>query len=293
VALALSQQNNDEEKRGKPFGSCTRSSFRRGRLIRFHQNRMRHYIIICLFVFANSFVGIGNAQPPQQIDSNEQEKTFTRQSLKTFSGNYLLYLPDHYAEQPKQSWPVLLYLHSSDARSTDLQKVKREGLPYVLRTGAKLPFIVVAPLCSPDEWWDSRWSLENLNVLVDELIEKYRVDSRRIYLTGWSMGGAGSWKLANDYSIRFAAVAPISGRTQIKYAAQLRNTPVWAFHGAKDTIVPVSESQKLIDALQNIGGNARLTIFPDTGHDAWQQAYNDPQFYEWLLKYSNKDTPTQ
>ena len=249
---------------------------------------MRHYIFICLFVLVNSFVSVGNAQPPQQINSNEQEETFTRQSLKIFSGSYLLYLPDHYSEEPKQNWPVLLYLHSADARSKSLQKVKQEGLPYVLRTGTKLPFIVVAPLCSPEEWWDSHWSLENLNVLLDELIEKYRVDSRRVYLTGWSMGGAGSWKLANDYSTRFAAVVPISGKTQLKYVAQLRNTPIWVFHGAKDTVVPVSESQKMVDALQNSGGNARLTVFPDTDHEAWQQAYTNPQLYEWLLKQSKK-----
>lgn len=241
----------------------------------------------------NFLVHVGNVQPPQQIDSNEQEETFTRQSLKTFSGKYLLYLPDHYSEQPQQNWPVLLYLHSADARSNDLQKVKQEGLPYVLRMGRKLPFVVVAPLCSPEEWWDSRWSLENLNVLLDELTEKYRVDSKRIYLTGWSMGGAGSWKLSSDYPTRFAAVVPISGRTQLKYVAQLQNMPTWAFHGAKDTVVPVNESQKMIDALQNSGGNARLTIFPDTGHEVWLQAYTDPQLYEWLLKQSKKEAATR
>jgi predicted peptidase len=171
--------------------------------------------------------------------------------------------------------------------------LKQEGLPYILRTGMKLPFVVVAPLCSPEEWWDSHWSLENLNVLLDEVIGKYHVDSRRVYLTGWSMGGAGSWKLASDYPARFAAVVPISGKTQLKYAARLRNMPVWAFHGAKDPVVPVSESQKMTDALQTSGSDARLTIFPDTAHEAWQQAYTDPKLYEWLLKQSTKETAPQ
>ncbi|BCM91994.1 hypothetical protein IAD21_03873 [Abditibacteriota bacterium] len=254
---------------------------------------MRRYLLIFLFILFNFSAGVANAQPPQEIDSHEREATFTRQSLKTFSGSYLLYLPDHYAEQPKQTWPVLLYLHSSDARSQELQKLKQEGLPYVLRTGTKLPFIVVAPLCSPDEWWDSHWSVENVNVLLDEILEKYHVDSRRIYLTGWSMGGAGSWKLASSFPTRFAAIAPISGKSQTKYVAPLRNTPVWAFHGAEDTTVPVNESQKMVDALQSLGGNVQLTIFPNTGHEAWQQVYSNPKFYDWLLKYSTKESEKQ
>lgn len=254
---------------------------------------MKHIVLTCSLLLLPFFVRIVGAQPPIQIESNEKEETFTRRSVKTFSGSYLLYLPDHYSEQPKQNWPVLLYLHSSDARGQDLQKVKQEGIPYVLRTGTKLPFIVVAPLCLPEEWWDSHWSLENVNVLLDELIEKYHVDARRIYLTGWSMGGAGSWKLASDYPARFAAVVPISGKTQLKYVAPLRNMPVWAFHGAEDPVVPVSESQKIVDALQNSGGNARLTIFPDIGHDAWRQVYTDPKLYEWLLKQSKKEDKTQ
>ncbi len=261
----------------------------------YHRNRIRQYIFIFLFVLFNFSVGVAHAQPPQQIDSNEREETFTRKSAITFSGSYLLYLPDHYSEQPPKNWPILLYLHSSDARGQDFQKLKQEGLPYVLRTGTKIPFIVVAPLCSPDEWWDSHWSVENLSALLDEILEKYHGDSRRIYLTGWSMGGAGTWKLASSYPTRFAAIAPISGKSQTKYVVPLRNTPVWAFHGAEDTTVPVVESQKMVDALQNIGGTARLTIFPHTDHEAWPQVYSDPQFYDWLLKYSlptRKDAPS-
>ena len=152
-------------------------------------------------------------------------------------------------------------------------------------------FIVVAPLCPRDEWWDSRWSVENLNVLLDEILQKYRADATRIYLTGWSMGGAGVWRMASDFPVRFAAIAPISGRSQLKYVPQLQGTPVWAFHGAKDSVVPPSESQKMVAALQNKGAVARLTIFPDTNHDAWQQVYRDPQFYEWLLGYSKHKAP--
>ncbi len=254
---------------------------------------MKRFLPLCLFILSFFFVRIAHAQPPDQINSGEQEQTFSRQAVKTFSGKFLLYPPEHYAEKPNQKWPFLLYLHSSDARSNDLQKLRQEGLPYVLRTGTKLPFIVVAPLCPPEEWWDSHWSLENLNVLLDEITEKHRVDTRRIYLTGWSMGGAGAWKLAGEYAPRFAAVAPISGRTQLKYVAPLHDTPIWAFHGADDPVVPASESQKLIDALQKSGGNARLTTFPNTGHDAWRQVYTDPKVFEWMLQQSLEETATR
>lgn len=249
---------------------------------------MNPRIFICFFLIFNFIVYAVDAQPPQQINSNEKEEAFTRKAEKTFSGSYLAYLPTHYSEQPKQTWPLLLYLHSADARGQNLQKVIQEGLPAILRAGTKLPFIVIAPLCSSDEWWDSRWSVENLNVLLDELFEKYSVDTSRVYLTGWSMGGAGAWRLSSDYPKRFAAVAPVCGKAQLKYVEHLRNTPVWAFHGARDMIVPVSESQKMIDALKNIGGEARLTIYPDTDHETWQQTYSDPQFYEWLLEHSTK-----
>jgi predicted peptidase len=185
---------------------------------------------------------------------------------------------------------VLLYLHSYDARSQDLQKLKLEGLPFLLRSGTKLPFVVVAPLCPPDEWWDSRWSVENVKTLIDEILEAYRVDSSRVYLTGRSMGGAGSWRLASEHAARFAAIVPLCGRTQLKYVPSLRNTPVWAFHGEKDTIVPPSESQKMIEALQKSGGEAKLSIFLEMGHEIWHLVYNDSNLYDWLLKYSTKES---
>jgi predicted peptidase len=242
-----------------------------------------------LFILAILLVSLFDvvvAQPMQQAEIHQEEKSFVRKSNIAFSGQYWIYLPDGYAERTTQNWPVLLYLHSSDARSEDLQKVKQEGMPFVLRSGTKIPFIVVAPLCAPDEWWDSRWSIENLNVLLDEVIGSYRVDANRIYLTGWSMGGAGSWKLASSFPARFAAVAPIAGKSQLKYVLPLRNTPVWAFHGDKDSVVPVAESQKMVDALNKIGGDARLTVFSNSNHDVWSQVYNDPLFFSWLLQHS-------
>lgn len=247
---------------------------------------MRRPIFVCSLLLL--LAGAGRTQPSQPVESNEREETFAKQSVKTFSGSYLLYLPDHYAQEPQKTWPVLLYLHSYDARGQDLQKLKQEGLPSVLRTGKKLPFIVVAPLCPLDDWWDSRWSVENVNVLLDELLEKYRGDASRVYLTGWSMGGAGTWRLASSYPTRFAAIAPVSARGQTRYVASLKNTPVWAFHGDEDTTVPLGESQKMVSALQSIGGNVQLTVLPHTDHDAWPQVYNKPELYDWLLKYSTK-----
>ena len=174
-------------------------------------------------------------------------------------------------------------------RGQDLQKLKLEGLPFILRSGTKLPFVVVSPLCPPDEWWDSRWSVENVNTLIDEVLETYRVDKSRVYLTGWSMGGAGVWRLASEHSTRFAAVVPLCGRAQLKYVPSLRDIPVWSFHGEKDNIVPANESQKMIEALQKSGGEAKLSILPNMGHEIWQQVYSDSNLYDWLLKYSKEE----
>ena len=234
------------------------------------------------------FVDVAQSQPPQQISSNEQELTWVNK-LDKKKVYHLLYLPDNYESQSEKKWPVLIYLHGADARSFHLHKVKQEGVPYVLRTGTKLPFVVAAPLCLPDDWWNSPGSSGRMNAFLDHLLESYRVDSRQIYLTGWSMGGAGTWKIASDYPHRFAAIAPLSGKSQTAYTATLQTTPIWAWHGAEDKIVPVSEAQKMVDVLKKNGGDIRLTLFQKAGHEVWQQVYSDPNLYNWLLQHPTKD----
>jgi len=191
--------------------------------------------------------------------------------------NYLLYLPEQYSNEDK--WPVLFFLHGKGERGSDLELVKMHGPPKLITGGHHFPFIVVSPQCPDDQWW----SIEVLNALVDDIIENYRIDKNRVYLTGLSMGGYGTWALATEYPEKFAAIAPICGGGKPEQADNLKSMPIWVFHGAKDTTVPLSESQKMVDALKKAGNEPKFTVYEDADHDSWTVTYNNDQLYEWFL----------
>ena len=130
--------------------------------------------------------------------------------------------------------------------------------------------------------------MEALNALLDEIVSKYAVDEDRIYLTGLSMGGFGTWSLATAYPERFAALAPICGRGNPEKAHVLKDIPVWVFHGAKDETVPPENSQQMVNALKECGADVQYTIYPDAGHDSWTETYNNPKLYEWFLEHKLK-----
>ena len=102
------------------------------------------------------------------------------------------------------------------------------------------------------------------------------------------MGGFGTWELALKYPNRFVAIAPICGGGNFRLVSTLKDLPVWVFHGAIDNVVPLSSSQEMIDALEKAGGNVKLTIYPETGHDSWTEMYDNPELYEWFLKQNRK-----
>jgi len=203
----------------------------------------------------------------------------------TVTMNYLLYLPKDYDQKP--SWPLLLFLHGMGERGDNLDLVKKHGPPKLIAEGKEFPFIVLSPQCAMGHWWETF----ELKVLLDEIVQKYKVDQDRIYLTGLSMGGFGTWSLAAYQPNRFAALAPICGGGEPQLARWLKHIPVWAFHGAKDPLVPVERSKQMVEALEKNGGIAKLTIYSDAGHDSWTEAYADPQLYEWLLQ--QKRTPKE
>ena len=127
-----------------------------------------------------------------------------------------------------------------------------------------------------------------LNALLDEIIEKYNVDTDRVYLTGLSMGGFGSWALGCRNPERFAAIAPICGGGQPYVAGKLKDVPVWAFHGAKDPAVPIIMSEVMVRAINRAGGNAKLTTYPNAGHDSWTATYTNQELYDWFLSHKKK-----
>lgn len=191
---------------------------------------------------------------------------------------YLLYLPKDYDQQ--DSWPLLLFLHGSGERGTDLELVQKHGPPKLIGEGKDFPFIVVSPQCPVSRTWEPI----ELIALLDDIAQKHKVDQDRICVTGLSMGGYGTWRLASFAPERLAAIAPICGGGETFWAKQFAHLPTWAFHGAKDTGVPVERSQVMVDALKKSGGDPKLTIYPDAGHDAWTETYNNPEFYKWLLE---------
>lgn len=193
--------------------------------------------------------------------------------------NYLLFIPAQYNQSRTRKWPLIMFLHGSEQRGSDPMLVAREGLPAVLAKNTDFPFIVVSPQCPPE----MKWSPPAVMSLLSSVEKKLRVDTRRVYLTGFSMGGYGTWRTAVAYPQVFAAIAPLCGGGDPSSAARLRSVPVWAFHGALDENVPVSESKVMVEAVREGGGSARLTIYPDLDHDCWTKTYKDGRLYTWLL----------
>jgi len=193
---------------------------------------------------------------------------------------YLLYLPDGYINDTIKKWPLLIFLHGSGESGTELNKVKVHVPPKLIEQGKKFPFIVVSPQAPPN----TGWKAEILKGVLDDLKRKYRVDNDRVYLTGLSMGGFGTWDLSQKYPDEFAAIAPICGGGDDNRIWKLRHMPVWCFHGAKDDVVLPAQSQKMVDALKKYNSNVRFTLYPDANHNSWEVTYNNDSLYTWLLE---------
>lgn len=211
--------------------------------------------------------------PRQQAGHMERQVTLTL--------DYLLYLPPDYDQ--KETWPLLVFLHGAGERGSDLNRVKAHGPAKLVEQGKDFPFVIVSPQCPEGQWWPVLG--REVMALIDEIMEHYKIDPDRVYLTGLSMGGYGTWSIASTWPQRFAAIVPICGGGRPFTAAALKNIPVWAFHGAKDPIVPLQESEQMVEAVNRVGGNAKLTVYPDAGHDSWAQTYDNPDVYEWLLSH--------
>lgn len=219
--------------------------------------------------------------------------SFAVSITKTVKLDYLIHLPEGYKETSDKKWPLILFLHGSGERGTNVQKVAVHGPPKVAPTMKEFPFIVISPQCPPGETWND----DALIGLLEEVSTKFSVDADRVYLTGLSMGGYGTWSLMATAPQRFAAAAPICGggnplrlrlRSPEKQAA-LKALPVWVFHGAKDTTVPLKESEVMVEALKGIGAqDVKLTVYPEAQHDSWTETYANPEFYKWLLSHERK-----
>jgi predicted peptidase len=210
----------------------------------------------------------------------------SRQTKQTDAGlRYLLHLPAAY--ESRSAWPLILFLHGAGERGKDLELVKREGLPRILETLPDFPFVVV----SPQETKERRWTADGLAALLDEVAGKYHVDRARVYATGLSSGAVAALELAIRYPARLAAVATVAANEIPAELCRMKEVPVWIFHNARDERVSVGRAKKLARAIESCGGEAKLTIFPADGHDAWTETYRRKDLYEWFLR-QRKPSPS-
>lgn len=210
---------------------------------------------------------------------------------KTIETRYLCYLPKDYNPKIGQRWPLMLFLHGAGERGTNLQSVAIHGPLSLVKQGREFPFVIVAPQCPEGQ----DWANEPLLKLLDHVTKKFAVDTNRVYLTGLSMGGYGTWRLGLAHPEKFAAIVPICGGGALidvflegdKKIRLLKDLPIWAFHGAKDSVVPPGESERMVELVKKLGvKEVKLTIYPEANHNSWAETYNNPEVYEWLLKHS-------
>jgi predicted peptidase len=229
----------------------------------------------CMSVSVNS-----RAESQPGAAGRQVERTLDVRVEREFQGEYLIYLPADY--DASREWPLLLFLHGAGERGDDVSRVAFHGPPKLIREATlDLPFIVVSPQVPEDRIWSVRF----LDALLEEIARTHSVDEDRIYVTGLSMGGYGTWELAMEFPHRFAAIVPISGGGTAPGACTLRHLPVWAFHGALDEVVPPWNTDDFVTRLRACDGHIRYTRYEDAGHDAWTRTYADPALYEWLLSH--------
>jgi len=207
------------------------------------------------------------------------------QSLATSDGGampYLLYLPKNYGKRAKKV-PMMLFLHGRGESDGPLSIVTKWGPPRRLAAGEHMPYLVASPQCPRSSFWSKADQQRRLLELLEHITKTYQVDTDRIYLTGLSMGGYGTWRLAADHPTMFAAAAPICGAGDPKDGAKLTSIPIWAWHGEEDRTVPYARSVEMVEAIKAAGGKKiRFTSLAHIGHNSWQAAYQSGDLYSWL-----------
>lgn len=199
----------------------------------------------------------------------------------------LVYIPNDYSQSQNNKYPLLIFLHGSSESGDDLEKVKKNGPPKLISQGKTFPFIVISPQLPMR--YASKWPPELIDEVYNLAKENFRIDEDRFYLTGVSVGGAGTWTYALTYPDKVAAIAPICGWGNPSQACEIKDVPTWAFHGAKDKVIDIEASRKMINSLKKCGADPQFTIYPNAGHDSWTVTYNNPALYKWFLSHSKSN----
>jgi predicted peptidase len=269
--------------------------------IRRHANvRLGHLIslLLCLSIGVPVFA--------KSHETGFLDRTITLQGV---TYKYQVFVPDNWV--PKQKWPVILFLHGSGERADDGLQQTDTGIGTAIRMDrSQVPAVVVMPQCRKNLWWVEPPMIELAIATLEAATKEFHGDTARTYLTGLSMGGYGTWYLAQKYPGRFAALVVVCGgihpppatlkahpelikwvsedgpKSYAEAAARIGKVPVWIFHGADDEIVPVTESQRMQAAMKQIGAEVHYTEFAGVKHVSWDKAYDDPKLFPWLLSKS-------
>jgi predicted peptidase len=246
-----------------------------------------HRILFSFLAFL-LFPAMVNAQTPDLFDKlifNVGKDSLPYRLLKPVNPDAL------------ERFPLIIFLHGAGERGNDNEAQIKHISDLVLdpKYRGKYPCYVLAPQCPKGEWWAAQEKdgtmkknptkpTEKLIQLIEQILKQYPIDERRIYITGVSMGGYGTWELMARLPDKFAAAVPICGGGDEKSAEKIKHIPTWAFHGAKDNVVSPRQSRRMISALQKVGGTPGYTEYPDVEHNSWVQAYKEPHLLPWLFK---------
>lgn len=233
----------------------------------------------------------------QKFDSLFERATFTEGDA---SLPYRLLKPEGYEKEGSQSYPLVVFLHGAGERGDNNESQLKHGVAEFVTDAARkdYPCFLVAPQCPVKRAWsdlsggvkeDPKFSETPIKEetllldLIDSLSKEYRVDKDRIYVTGLSMGGFGTWNLVSRRPDLFAAAVPICGGGDPSQAPKLTKLPIWAFHGDADRAVPVERTRGMIAAIKEAGGSPKYTEYEGVGHDSWTQTYKDGAVIQWMF----------
>lgn len=248
----------------------------------------KNFAIMSLLTFVlMTFGDLAIAQDTQPAAGKQVEMSF--KTSDDAEVGYLLYLPANYDKTSETKVPMMLFLHGRGESNGPLSLVAKWGPPKMAQDGQDMPFLIVSPQCPKDDWWSSETQLNRLTELLEEITSNYEINVKKIYLTGLSMGGYGSWALSAKHPAKFAAVVPVCGGGEPETAEKIKDIPIWAWHGDKDRAVPFQKSVDMVEAIEKAGGKKiKFTSLEGIGHNCWSAAYGTPQLYQWMLQQSGK-----
>jgi predicted peptidase len=244
---------------------------------------MRSFLVLTMMGISSCSLMPVLGEDPSPGKQVEQTLKVGEESL-----SYLLYLPKNYSAEgngnSQDRRPLMLFLHGRGESEGPLATVKKWGPPNFIEHGFDFPCIIASPQCPPaPKSWTSPQEQTLLLALLQHLTNAFKVDTDRIYLTGLSMGGYGTWRLAAEHADLFAAAVPICGGGDSRDADKLKYLPIWAWHGAADHTVPAQRSIDMVEAIKKAGSTTiRLTTLEGIGHVSWQAAYASPDVWQWL-----------